>query len=88
MGSVLIVVLAVVLGHDFCFEQGGEYFDSQELVTQFPVEGFHVRVLPGCSGVNEADVRGTESTPVGNGIACHFGALVIAFPERFAGHIN
>jgi len=47
VGTFLIVVLAVVLGHDFCFEQGVEDFNIEELVTQFPVEGLYVRVLLG-----------------------------------------
>lgn len=47
VGWVLIVVLAVVLGRGFCFEQGGEFFLSLEIIATFPAEGFHERALQG-----------------------------------------
>ena len=38
MGSVGVVVLAVVLGHDFGFQQGMKQFDCEQFVTEFAVD--------------------------------------------------
>ena len=53
MGPVGVVLLAVVLGHNFGLQQGMEHLDREQLVAEFAVEGFDESVLPRCSWFDE-----------------------------------
>ena len=53
VGPVGVVLLAVVLGHNFGLQQGMEHLDREQLVAEFAVEGFDESVLPRCSWFDE-----------------------------------
>lgn len=53
MRSVGVLVLAVVLGHDFGSQYGSENFDCEESVVEFAVDGFHERVQTGSAWFDE-----------------------------------
>ena len=71
MGPVAVVLPSVVLGHDFGFQQRVKHLDCQQHVAEFAVEGFHERVLPWRSRLDEHRPGGAEAAPVGDRVARH-----------------
>lgn len=59
-----VVVLAPLLDHDRGLGQGVEDFTVQEFITQFPVEGLHVAILPRTSGLDVGGLRTDGRNPL------------------------
>jgi len=57
-------VLSPPLDQDFCFQRGVENLAVEELVTELPIEGFHIPILPGRSGLDEERVDADAGEPL------------------------
>jgi hypothetical protein len=78
-----VVLDPPVLVQHLSLEQGIERLDAEQFVAQPAAEALHIRVLPGCAGLDVAGPRAGEPAPVPQGVGGQLGPAIAADAPRW-----